>query len=69
MTDAKGASVREWYHRKLAVEGFDQIHGVTIKIRSRNRDLYDFLLAGRHPLASKFFAAAVGSDVAVQQTG
>ena len=58
-SDAKGASVREWYHRKLAAEGFDKIEGVTINLRGRQRELYDLLLASRHPLAAKFFHSAV----------
>lgn len=61
---SKGAPVRDWYHRKLAAEGFDQVYSHPVKIHSRNRELYDLLLASRHPLARKFFAAAVGEPVA-----
>jgi three-Cys-motif partner protein len=56
---AKGASVRDWYRRKLAAEGFDKIEGVTVYLRGRRRELYDLLLASRHPLAPKFFHLAV----------
>lgn len=56
---SKGASVREWYHRMLAAEGFDKIEGRTIYLRGRRRELYDLLLASRHPLAPRFFNAAV----------
>jgi three-Cys-motif partner protein len=57
----KGALVRDWYQRRLAAAGFDQIHGMTVKLHGRNRELYDILLASRHPLAKKFFEAATDS--------
>jgi hypothetical protein len=34
-----------------------------VRIRGRNRELYDLLLASRHPLARRFFAAALGEPV------
>jgi three-Cys-motif partner protein len=55
---ARGAMVREFIERRLAAEGFDKIHAVTVNIR-RNVGLYDLLLASRHPRAAEFFAAAV----------
>ncbi|MGZ4414222.1 MAG: three-Cys-motif partner protein TcmP, partial [Gaiellaceae bacterium] len=55
---AKGASISDWYRRRLAAEGFDKIEGVTIHLTGRNRELYDLLLASRHPLAPQFFAKA-----------
>ena len=55
----KGSLVREWYSRKLEAEGFNEIHGTTVKMVGRNRELYDILLASRHPLAKRFFEAAV----------
>ena len=57
----KGALIREWYSRKLHAEGFDKIHGTTVTQHGRDRELYDVLLASRHPLAQKFFEAAVDS--------
>lgn len=56
---AKGASISDWYRRRLAAEGFDKIEGVTIYLSGRKRELYDLLLASRHPLAPRFFAEAV----------
>jgi three-Cys-motif partner protein len=58
-SESKGASVRDWYHRRLAAEGFDKIEGRTVYLRGRRRELYDLLLASRHPLAPRFFNAAV----------
>lgn len=58
-SESKGASVSDWYRRRLAAEGFDKIEGVTIYLRGRKRELYDLLLASRHPLAPKFFQHAI----------
>lgn len=55
---SRGASVRDWYWRKLAAEGYDYIDSVPIKIQSRNRDLYDLMLASRVPKALEFFRRA-----------
>jgi three-Cys-motif partner protein len=58
-TEAKGASVLEYFCRRLAAEGFDKILSKTIYLRGSHRDLYELLLASRHPLAPKFFSQAV----------
>lgn len=58
-SETKGASVRDWYRRRLAAEGFDKLEGVTVYLRGRKRELYDLLLASRHPLAPRFFQEAV----------
>jgi three-Cys-motif partner protein len=58
----RGDVIRDYYCRRLEAEGFNQIHGTTIKLRSKNVDLYDLLLASRHPLAKKFFEAAVAAS-------
>lgn len=58
-SEAKGASVSEWYRRRLAAEGFDKLEGVTIYLRGRRRELYDLLLASRHALAPRFFQHAI----------
>ncbi len=63
----KGDLVRDWFRRRLSAEGFDQLEGVTIKLRGRNRDLYDLLLASRNPLAPKFFHEAIASFERHQQ--
>jgi three-Cys-motif partner protein len=54
--DGKGDRVRDWYHRRLAAAGFDQIHSKTIYKFGTRIELYDLMLASRHPLAAEFFA-------------
>jgi three-Cys-motif partner protein len=51
--------LRDYYHRRLADAGFGQIRSHTVQLTGRNRDLYDLILASRHPLASKFFSEVV----------
>ena len=54
----KDEAIREQYRHNLEAHGFNQIDGVTVKLHGRNRDLYDLLIASRHPLAAKIFRAA-----------
>lgn len=58
----KGEIVRDYYRRRLEAEGFNQIHGTTVKVTTKNVSLYDLLVASRHPLAKKFFEAAVAAS-------
>lgn len=51
--------LRDVFHRRLAHAGFGQICSHTIQLVGRNRDLYDLILASRHPLAPKFFSEVV----------
>jgi three-Cys-motif partner protein len=51
--------LRDYYHRRLADAGFGQIRSHTVQLTGRNRDLYDLILASRHPLAPKFFSEVV----------
>ncbi|HKP89797.1 MAG TPA: three-Cys-motif partner protein TcmP [Thermoleophilaceae bacterium] len=59
---SRGASLRDWYWRKLAAEGYDHINCVPIKLQGRNTDLYDLMLASRASKALEFFdkATSVG---------
>jgi three-Cys-motif partner protein len=54
----KDDAIRLQYRQNLEAHGFHQIDGVTVKLHGRNRDLYDLLIASRHPLAAKIFREA-----------
>jgi three-Cys-motif partner protein len=54
----KDEAIRQQYRHNLEAHGFHQIDGVTVKLHGRNRDLYDLLIASRHPLAAKIFREA-----------
>jgi three-Cys-motif partner protein len=58
----RGQILREYFRLRLEYEGFEHLHSQTIKLVDRNADLYDLLLASRHPLAERFFRAAVDAS-------
>jgi three-Cys-motif partner protein len=53
--------LRDYYHRRLEGVGFGHIRNHTVQLAGRNRDLYDLILASRHPLAPKFFSQVVNA--------
>jgi hypothetical protein len=65
----KEEAIRQQYRHNLAAHGFDQTDGVTVRLHGRNRDLYNLLIASRHPLAAKIFreAASAARRVASRQ--
>ena len=62
----RGASVRDWYWRKLEAERFRYIDSVPINLRGTNRALYDLVVASRHERAVEFFQESLGVGPAGQ---
>jgi three-Cys-motif partner protein len=56
----RGVPLRDFYRRQLRARSYRHIDWVTIRTEARNVELYDLMLASRHPRALDFFRKITG---------